>query len=362
MKGSVVYLFAFDVANEIHPAKVSTVLGQTPFPYQIRLDAAAPRDVPVYAPLTIRLAPVETASSVGPVTLKPQVKIFDVGALSISYEVVFDKGSLAELVPYHQLKIGEEALSAMAERLALSVAHDLKAAMVKPNPDRPVIEAYTAFCFADVGGPVPEWITAHRAAIAGLLNEEPEPGRLAEQQIEETLEHSLAYTRADYTVVDWDAALVVDTGGYVEDVLYMIELANLQLEEYKLLDDRLDKLFMLAYEDLERRTSVWRFAFTREPRLEVIHRTRMDMAKMSEEVSNITKFVGDWYLARIYLACKTRFHLGQWEASVDQKLAELNQLYTVAHQDTNERRMLILELIVIALFVFEVVAAFTIKH
>jgi hypothetical protein len=34
----------------------------------------------------------------------------------------------------------------------------------------------------------------------------------------------------------------------------------------------------------------------------------------------------------------------------------------VAHQDTNERRMLILELIVIALFVFEVVAAFTIKH
>lgn len=362
MKGSVVYLFAFDVANEIHPAKIGTVLGQKPFPYQIRLDAAAPRDIPVYQPLTVRLAPIEAVSNIGPLTLKPQVKIFDVGVLSISYEVAFEKGSLAELVPYHQLKIGNETLSALAERLALSAAHDLRDALVKPNYARPVLEAYTAFCLCEIAGPVPDWISSHRASIAGLLNEEPEPGRLAEQQIEETLEHSLSYTRADYTVIDWDAALVVDTGGYVEDVLYMIELANLQLDEYKLLDDRLDKLFDLAYEDLERRISLWRFAFSREPRLAMIHRTRMDITKMSEEVSNITKFVGDWYLARVYLACKTRFHLGQWEASVDQKLAELDRLYSVANHDTSERRMLILELIVVALFIFEVIAAFTIKH
>src|SRR5205085_8789543 len=117
-----------------------------------------------------------------------------------------------------------------------------------------VVEAYTAFCLCEIEGALPAWIPSHRAAIAGLLNEESDPGRLAETQIEETLEHSLAYTRADYTVVDWDAAFVVDTGGYVEDVLYMIELANLQLEEFKLLDDRLDRLFTLAYQDLERRT------------------------------------------------------------------------------------------------------------
>lgn len=293
MKGSVVYLFAFDVANEVHPAKIAAVLGQKPFPYQIRLDAAAPRDVPVYQPLTVKLPPVETASSVGPITLQPQVKIFNIGALSVSYEVAFEKGSLAELVPYHQLKIGDEPLAQMAERLALSVAHEIRDALVKPNYTRQVIEAYTAFCLCEISGRVPDFISSHRASIAGLLNEEPEPGRLAEQQIEETLEHSLAYTRADYAVVDWDAALVVDTSGYVEDVLYMIELANLQLEEYKLLDDRLDKVFDLAYEDLERRISPWRFAFSREPRLAMIHRTRMDITKMSEEVSNITKFVGD---------------------------------------------------------------------
>src|SRR5262249_44463607 len=103
------------------------------------------------------------------------------------------------------------------------------------------------------------------------------------------------------------------------------------------------------------------FAFKREPRLALIHRTRMDITKMSEELSNITKFVGDWYLARVYLACKNRFHLAHWEASVDQKLQELDRLYTLVHQDTNDRRMLILELIIVALFVFEVVAAFVLR-
>ena len=176
------------------------------------------------------------------------------------------------------------------------------------------------------------------------------------------MEHSLAYTREDFAVIDWDAALVVDTGGYVDDVLYMIELANMQLEEFRLLDDRLDRVFALAYEDIERRSSVFRFPFRLEKRLAFIHRTRMDITKMSEEVSNITKFVGDWYLARVYLACKNRFHLSHWEASVDQKLRELDALYTLVHQDTNERRMLILELVVVALFVFEVAATFFLKH
>jgi hypothetical protein len=362
MKGTVVYLFAFDVANEIETGMVKEILYQKPFPFEIRLGAAAPRDVPVYAPLTIRLKPVVCDSNLGPLSLQPHVKIFDVGAISISYEVAFDKGVLAELVPYHQLKINGEPLSVEAERLARQVADNIRAAMIKPNKEPGVVEAYTAFCISELGAPVQSWATAYRAAIAGLLNEESEPGRLAQQQIDETLEHSLAYTRDDFAVIDWDAALIVDVSGYVDDVLYMIELANMQLEEYRLLDDRLDRVFVLAYEDVERRSSAFRFPFRLEKRLRFIHRTRMDITKMSEELSNITKFVGDWYLARVYLACKNRFHLAHWEASVDQKLRELDTLYTQVHQDTNERRMLLLEMTVVALIVFEVAAALFLRH
>jgi len=361
MKGTVVYLYAFDVANEIRTASVRELLSEKPFPFQIRVGAAAPRDVPITAPLTISLKPVSTPSNVGPVTLKPFVKLFEVGALSISYEVAFETARLSDLVPYHQLQIGSEPLSALAEKLAVQVVEALKPHLVKPNTDRPPVEAYTSFCLSEVEGPVPDWVRTHRVEIAGLLNEESQPERLAERQVDETLSHALAYTREDFTIIDWDASLVVDTSGYVDDVLFMIELANLQLEEFRLLDDRLDLLYIKAYQDLERHSRLRDLVFASDARLSAIRRIRIDITKMSEELTNITKFVGDWYLARVYLSCKHRFHLGHWEASVDQKLHELDRLYTLVHQGINEKRMLVLELVIVALFVFEVAATFFLR-
>jgi hypothetical protein len=206
---------------------------------------------------------------------------------------------------------------------------------------------------SDVEGTAEEWARPRRAEIAGLLNEESGP--LSEGQIAETFRHALSYTAQDYAVVDWDAALVLDRSGYYDDVLYVIELANLQLEEFRLLDDRLDRFFMEAYEDLERYSGTTHLLLTPGKRLRSLRSIRMDITKMSEELSNITKFVGDWYLARVYLACKDRFHLGHWEASVDQKLMELDRLYSIVHSETNERRMLVLEVMIVALFVFDVI-------
>ena len=362
MKGSVVYLFAFDLANEIRTRQVREILSQKPFPFQLKLGPTAPRDVPIYSPSTIALHPIEATSSVGTVLMKPVVKVFDVGAISLSYEVPFEKTSLLDLVPYHQIQVNSIPLTVHAERLAGQVAESLKEAMVKPNPDRPPVEAYTAFCLREVDQPVAEWVHHHKNEIAALLTEESSPDTLAHKQIDETLTPPLAYTQGDYTIIDWDSALVVDTSGYVEDVTYILELANLQLEEFRILDDRLDRLFTKAYEDLERRVSIWGSPFRSDARLDLIRRTRMDITKMSEEVSNITKFVGDWYLARIYLSCKHRFHLGHWEASVDQKLHELDRLYSLVHQEASERRMLVLELIVVALFLFEVASTLFLRH
>jgi hypothetical protein len=46
---------------------------------------------------------------------------------------------------------------------------------------------------------------------------------------------------------------------------------------------------------------------------------------------------------------------------VDQKLHEIDRLYTLVHQGINEKRMLVLELAIVALFVFEVVATFVFR-
>ena len=338
MKGKVVYLYAFDVADEIRTSEVREILSQKPFAFQIRVGSQAPKDVRIYQPLTISLAD------------NAFVKIFDVGVISISFDVEVDVPRCADLVPRH----AAPELEKRAEEIRDQTVRNLLPVLVRPNEQRSVAEAYTVFCLRDVPGDVDTWAAQNRREVAALLNEEPDPGRLATAQVDETWSRRVSYAVDDLTVIDWDAALLIDGSGYFDDVLYVIELANLQLEEFRLLDDRLDVAFERAYDDLER------YASLRSPRarLRALRSMRMDTTKMSEEVSNITKFVGDWHLARVYLACKDRFHLGHWETSVDQKLQELDRIYSIVHADVTSRRSMALEIMIVALFIIDLLALF----
>jgi hypothetical protein len=58
MKGEVVFLYAFDVADEIVTANLPEVLGKRPFSFEPRADQALPREVPLYKPLAIEPEPV----------------------------------------------------------------------------------------------------------------------------------------------------------------------------------------------------------------------------------------------------------------------------------------------------------------
>ena len=360
MKGKVVYLFAFDVAAEIRTANIGTVLSQKPIPFGINLGTAAPKDVPLYFPLMVALPAAKVASNIGPVTLKTLIKVFDVGVLSVSFEVGFDLPDLPSLIPYHQLTVDQVPLQRRAEDLCRDASAELRSFMIKPAEKARSPEAYTIFCLESTDGnpdgPVTEWVRARRQELAQVLAEEPSGPPLDSTQVAEMFRVAQSYSVADYSVIDWDAALVIDLGGYFDDVLYMIELANLQLEEFRLLDGRLDAFFHRAYDDLEKYFARPRILRGPQKAMKSLRSIRMDVTKMSEEVTNITKYVGDWYLARVYLGCKERFHIAHWEASVDQKLNQLDDLYTIANTEINNRRMLLLEALIVALFLIDLAA------
>jgi len=60
---------------------------------------------------------------------------------------------------------------------------------------------------------------------------------------------------------------------------------------------------------------------------------------MSDELSNITKFFGDWHLARIYQGLSARFHLGDWHRTIDEKLKTLDDLYQLMQAERSTRWM-----------------------
>jgi hypothetical protein len=358
MKGEVVYLYAFDVADEIVTARVQALLAKKPVPFEVRSDRTLPRDVPLYKPLAIEPAPLVGARPGQLVRLL--IRLYEIGVVTIAMRVAFEVGTLADLVPFHRpVLASEETLDQAARRLCAAICRDLKDLMIRRSP-LPEPEAYTIFCLTELG-PVPDssqWLQEQRRAVAGLLSE-TEPDRLSEAQVNEVLRIHYSFATTDLVVIDWDAALVVDLSGYVEDVLYTLELANLQLEEFRIMDQRLDAYLNRAYTDLERRRRPLLGVPTRL--LRALRRLRMDVTKLSDEVTHITKFFGDWYLARVYLGARERFHLDHWRGSVDRRLLQLDQLYSVVQGEVSDQRMLWLEAAIVVLFVVDLLAVFFFK-
>jgi hypothetical protein len=82
MKGEVVYLYAFDVADEIVTARVQAVLAKKPVPFEVRSDRTLPRDVPLYKPLAIEPAPLAGARP-GQL-IRRLIRIYEIGVVTVA--------------------------------------------------------------------------------------------------------------------------------------------------------------------------------------------------------------------------------------------------------------------------------------
>jgi hypothetical protein len=279
------------------------------------------------------------------------VRVYDVGVVAIVMRVSVEMASLLDLLPYHGLAFDNgQTVSDAAANLCSLVSDNIREAMIGPGlPTEP--EAYTLFSITELEGvsDVGEWARRERRAIAGLLSE-TDPDRLSDDQVAESTRLHQSFEKGDLVVIDWDAALLVDLSGYVDDVVYTLELANLQLEEFRALDQRLDKYLDRMYEDLERRPKWGASSGT----LQTLRQLRVDVAKLADEVTHITKFFGDWYMARVYISARDRFHLDQWRTSVEHRLSELGQVHGIIAGELYDRRMLWLEIAIVVLFIIDI--------
>src|SRR5205814_10580772 len=137
-----------------------------------------------------------------------------------------------------------------------------------------------------------DWLKAHRRAVASLLTQEPDLDHLSKQEADESTGRYLSYYEHDIVVMDWDAALIIDEPQNFDETLHVMELANLQLAELEAVDHLLDDALERSYRDLGERPLRCRRDVLRE-----LREIRIDMARFSDELSNITKFFGDWHLA-----------------------------------------------------------------
>ena len=180
---------------------------------------------------------------------------------------------------------------------------------------------------------------------------------LSDQEIDDALAVRTAYGLHDTTIIDWNAALVIDRDG--ADVRAVLEFANVELLEMRYVDQKLDRALNEAHEQLSRRAVGWRRMLGYSGAdLRGVAELQVDNAALFEGVNNTLKLLGDQYLARVYRSVNRRFHMNEWDSSILRKLQTVESIYEKISDQAANRRLEILEWVIVLLIAFSIAIEF----
>lgn len=205
------------------------------------------------------------------------------------------------------------------------------------------------------GNPLPSGPTTATNAgwVANLIR--LEEGPLSDEEVQEALRLHLRYTPTDLFVPDWAAAVLFDADPDCNETLQVIEFANLQLLEYRHIDERLDANTSAAYRLAQRTRRRWLPLLGGHDRpLRLLGELKVEANDLFERTGNVLKLVGDQYLARVYDLLAARFHLKEWEESIRRKLEVAEGVYQVVSDQAAAYRAEALEIIIIILIAVEI--------
>lgn len=357
-RGEVAYIYAYDLAYDMKRQRVDHIVSQPTRDYLIVPSKRSPKQMFFYRPAVAEF-PAQTGRLADgrEVLIRRSVKLFDIGAISIQVRIPFDVASLDELVGFHDVQLVDKSLQQQVSEFAEQVRRDLEPHCIRPVPALTQSDAYTVFCLDElpptqddrqVGAE--QWLKNNRRRIAALLTQEEDAAHLSEQEVTESTSLYISYYDRELVLVDWDSALVVGQQESLDDVLHIIELANVQLVELAAYDHILDDSLQVSYRDI----SQMGFHSKREIHKK-LRELRIDLSRLDDELSNITKFFGDWYLAQIHANLAHRFHLSDWHRIIDEKLETLGSLYQILQQDRFDFLMFALEATIVLLFIIDLI-------
>lgn len=342
--------------------------------FQIDLDAAEPlvreatrrrvvrarRPAPVwfdYSPPPLRLVVEGDAVAVGDRKTEQPVEmlIYDFGAVLLTYRLPLP-ASLAELTDLSAELYEHADLEADARQRVRRVMEAIRSSIERPAFSE-AVEDYAVFAvtgWQSDATPV-ELLNANRRRIAGII--EAEDSALSEEQARRSTDGVMSYSPDDLAVIDWNAAMLFDPEP--DDVIAVLQHANVELLELRILDQELDAILDHADETLATlgQSRLWP-AFMTSRMLRRLASVQTDAAVMFEGVNNAIKLLGNQYLARLYRLAASRMDLPAWQASVQRKLVATEGLYQKMSDVTSSRRLETLEWVIIALITLSLLLPF----
>jgi hypothetical protein len=306
-------------------------------------------------PLRVSLEPVTLElPEARALQVRAEATVFDFAAVSVALHFPIDLPAAA-LTRVADWLADPTPIVRTARSVLEPLYRQLLPALKNPHWQDDLSEEYFVFQM-----PVADAITSARRQgdldgwLAGLVH--LEAGPLSAEEIAEALHLHLSYGHEDLFIPDWGAAVLLDRD--CDETLETIEFTNLQLLEYRHIDQRLDDSVATAYRLLHKVTQswfpIWR-TYTRP--LRVVGELNVEANDLFERTGNAFKLVGDQYLARVYGLLAKRFHLAEWERGIRSKLGIIEGVYRVLYDQSATYRAEALEVTVIVLIIFEILMA-----
>ncbi len=351
LQGSVLVLIQFDVCEEINLDALRDIFGAR------RQDASFKHPAPGY----VRFQRPPVVQQVEPLILESgerldvQIKYYDYGVLSVVFELPFS-GDWDTLVRLASRWVWDTDFTSFAQKIVKQQIERARPALVKLY-DSWLHEDYFVFHVRDLAGnpTATELLSTQGGRIAQIVRGENVP--LSEGEQQEIMQSKISYYPNDLAVISWNAAFLYDSAAGAETVIQLLEYANSQLLEFRHYDELLTRELVSVYEFMDHGSGIWaRWRTAR--RANRLHTVLLDVDELTERADNAIKFLSDMFYARAYKIAAERIGVLDYRNLVEEKLRTSAELYQSMVSEFHQARTFILEVMVVAILVIELIHVF----
>jgi hypothetical protein len=357
LRGSFSVLVLYDVAEQIDLARLREILGAEPPRREPTFKHPAPDYVRFERPPVVEH--LEPVSIISGEQFMSRVKYFNYGVVSVELELPFAAG-WDDLVKLSSRFISAPEIEKCTMEMVRACLTRVGAALVEPyspwlSEDYYIINLREALDEQDHPLPAASLLASHGDQIARIVR--GESGPLADAERADALQSNLSYYPTDLLVVGWVAALVYDTPEGAAPAIQLLEYANTQLLEYRHYDDVLTRILENVYTAVERRSGPFRHRRIARQAAK-LNSVRLEVTNLTERTDNAIKFISDMFYARAYRMAAARVGVTDYRNLVERKLRIAADLYQSMMDEYHQARSFLLEAMVVAILVIELIHLF----
>jgi hypothetical protein len=350
-------LILYDISDEIKLEQVRKLIGAEPAAREPSFTRPAPEYVRFERPPVIE--PLASITLETGETLRRRIKYYDYGVACVDLSFDFE-ADWPGLVQLSSRWVSSPEVESRTSELVRARVGPVKSALVNPyaewaSEDYYAIQVREARAADGAMLDARALLAAHGAEIAQIVRGESVP--LSEAERQEVLQSSISYYPTDLLVAGWVAALVYDTPAGAAPVVQLLEYANTQLLEFRHYDQVLTRLLEAVHGYLERKRGFWqRWQLARQA--ERLNAIRLEVMALTERTDNAIKFLSDMYYARVYRLAADKVGVADYRRLVDAKLRTAGELYALLVNEFHQARAFVLEMMVVAILIIELVFLF----